>query len=112
MPGLTYGVLGNEYHYKRKNSTDTKAAAKAPGVGTLFVGILNKPSAPAYEQEGGPAMKIFYTDKIFFNGRPLVVANTFERATYAASLVTASYSKEEFNTDFEKAIGDIKSKKT
>ena len=113
LPGLTYGVLVTSTITKGKiTSLDTKAAAKAPGV-IAVLSHLNKPSAPAYEQEGGPAMKIFYTDKIFFNGQPiaLVVANTFERATYAASLVTASYSKEEFNTDFEKAIGDIKSKK-
>lgn len=58
-------------------------------------------------------MKIFYTDKIFYNGQPIaiVVANTFERATHAASLVKATYAKEDFNTDFEKALKDPKAKK-
>lgn len=113
LPGLTYGVLVTSTITKGKiTSLDTKAAEKAPGVISV-VSHLNKPSAPAYEQEGGPAMKIFYTDKISFNGQPIaiVVANTFERATYAASLVKATYAKEDFNTDFEKAVGDAKAKK-
>jgi len=113
LPGLTYGVLVTSTITKGKiTALDIRAAEKAPGVISI-VSHLNKPSAPAYEQEGGPAMKIFYTDKIFFNGQPIaiVVANTFERATYAASLVKATYAKEDFNTDFEKAVGDAKAKK-
>ncbi|KQS34545.1 xanthine dehydrogenase family protein molybdopterin-binding subunit [Pedobacter sp. Leaf194] len=113
LPGLTYGVLVTSTITKGKiTALDTKAAEKAPGV-IAVISHLNKPSAPAYEQEGGSPFKIFYTDKIFFNGQPIaiVVANTFERATYAASLVKATYSKEEFNTDFEKAVKDAKSKK-
>ncbi|MCX2574443.1 xanthine dehydrogenase family protein molybdopterin-binding subunit [Pedobacter sandarakinus] len=113
LPGLTYGVLVTSNITKgRITSLDTKAAASAPGVISI-VSHLNKPSVPGYEQEGGSPMKIFYTDKIFFNGQPiaLVVANTFERATYAASLVNVSYAKEEFNTDFEKAVKDAKAKK-
>ncbi|TCD27076.1 xanthine dehydrogenase family protein molybdopterin-binding subunit [Pedobacter psychrodurus] len=113
LPGLTYGVLVTSTITKGKiTALDTKAAEKAPGV-IAVISHLNKPSAPAYEQEGGPQMKIFYTDKIFYNGQPIaiVVANTFERATHAASLVKASYAKEEFNTDFEKALKDPKAKK-
>ncbi|MFW0715451.1 xanthine dehydrogenase family protein molybdopterin-binding subunit [Pedobacter sp. N23S346] len=113
LPGLTYGVLVTSTITKGKiTSLDTKAAEKAPGVISV-VSHLNKPSAPAYEQEGGSPMKIFYTDQVFYNGQPIaiVVANTFERATYAASLVKATYAKDAFNTDFEKAVGDVKSKK-
>ncbi|GAA4202342.1 molybdopterin-dependent oxidoreductase [Pedobacter jeongneungensis] len=113
LPGLTYGVLVTSTITKGKiTGLDTKAAENAPGV-IAVVSHLNKPSATAYEQEGGPQMKIFYTDKIFYNGQPIaiVVANTFERATYAASLVKATYAKEEFNTDFAKALKDPKAKK-
>jgi len=113
LPGITYGVLVTSTLTKGKiASLDTKSAEKAPGV-IAVISHLNKPSAPGYEQEGGSPLKIFYTDKIFFNGQPiaLVVANTFERATYAASLVKATYLKEDFNTDFEKAITDAKAKK-
>jgi xanthine dehydrogenase YagR molybdenum-binding subunit len=113
LPGLTYGVLVTSTITKGKiTALDTKAAEKAPGV-IAVVSHLNKPSAAAYEQEGGPQMKVFYTDKIFYNGQPIaiVVANTFERATHAASLVKATYAKEDFNTDFEKALKDPKAKK-
>ncbi|PWS33598.1 xanthine dehydrogenase family protein molybdopterin-binding subunit [Pedobacter paludis] len=113
LPGLTYGVLVTSTITKGKiTSLDTKAAEKAPGV-IAVLSHLNKPSAPAYEQEGGSQMKIFYTDKIFYNGQPIaiVVANTFERATYAASLVKTSYAKEDFNTNLDKAIKDPKAKK-
>ncbi|GGH04767.1 MULTISPECIES: xanthine dehydrogenase family protein molybdopterin-binding subunit [Pedobacter] len=113
LPGLTYGVLVTSTITKGKiTALDTKAAENAPGV-IAVVSHLNKPSAAAYEQEGGPQMKIFYTDKIFYNGQPIamVVANTFERATHAASLVKATYAKEEFNTDFAKALKDPKAKK-
>lgn len=113
LPGLTYGVLVTSTITKGKiTGLDTKAAENAPGV-IAVISHLNKPSATAYEQEGGPQMKIFYTDKIFYNGQPIaiVVANTFERATYAASLVKATYAKEEFNTDFAKALKDPKAKK-
>lgn len=113
LPGLTYGVLVTSTITKGKiTGLDTKAAENAPGV-IAVISHLNKPSVAAYEQEGGPQMKIFYTDKIFYNGQPIaiVVANTFERATYAASLVGATYAKEEFNTDFAKALKDPKAKK-
>lgn len=113
LPGLTYGVLVTSTITKGKIvSLDTKAAERAPGVISVL-SHLNKPSAPAYEQEGGSQMKIFYTDKVFYNGQPIaiVVANTFERATYAASLVKATYAKEEFNTNLDNALKNPKAKK-
>ncbi|RYD69584.1 MAG: xanthine dehydrogenase family protein molybdopterin-binding subunit, partial [Sphingobacteriales bacterium] len=71
LPGLTYGVLVTSTITKGKiTSLDTKAAEKAPGVVSV-ISHLNKPSAPAYQQEGGSPFKIFYTDKIFFNGQPI-----------------------------------------
>jgi xanthine dehydrogenase YagR molybdenum-binding subunit len=108
LPGLTYGVLVPSTITKGKiTSIDTKAAKSAPGVLDVL-SHLNKPSAAGYEQEGGSPMKIFYTDQVFFNGQPvaLVVADTFERATYAATLVKVSYEKAAFNTDFKKSVAD------
>lgn len=114
VPGTTYGVLVTSSITKGSiSSLDTSFAMKAPGVlGVLS--HLNKPSVPGYEQAGGPVMKIFYSNKIYFNGQPiaLVVADTFERATYAATLVKATYSKEEFHTDFEQRLKDESAKKT
>lgn len=113
LPGLTYGVLVTSSITKGKiTGIDTKAAKNAPGVLDVL-SHLNKPVAPGYEQAGGSPMKIFYTDEIFFNGQPiaLVVADTFERATYAASLVKVSYEKSAFNTDFVKSIQNPSAKK-
>lgn len=114
VPGTTYGVLVTSSITKGSiSSLDASFAMKAPGVlGVLS--HLNKPSVPGYEQAGGPVMKIFYSNKIYFNGQPiaLVVADTFERATYAATLVKATYSKEDFHTDFEQRLKDESAKKT
>ena len=113
VPGLTYGVLVTSTITKGKiTAIDSKAASNAPGVlGVLS--HLNKPSVGGYEQSGGSPMKIFYTDQVFFNGQPvaMVVADTFERATFAASLVKVAYEKADFNTDFEKSIKDPAVKK-
>lgn len=113
LPGLTYGVLVTSTITKGKiTAIDSKAANNAPGV-LAVLSHLNKPSVPAYEQEGGAKLKIFYTDEIHFNGQPiaLVVADTFERATYAASLVKVTYDKTTFNTNFEASVMDIQAKK-
>jgi xanthine dehydrogenase YagR molybdenum-binding subunit len=113
VPGLTYGVLVTSTITKGKiTAIDSKAASNAPGV----LGIIshqNKPTAAGYEQKEGSPFKIFYTDEVFFNGQPiaLVVADTFERATYAATLVKVSYEKATFNTDFQKSVKDTTAKK-
>jgi xanthine dehydrogenase YagR molybdenum-binding subunit len=113
VPGLTYGVLVTSTITKGKiTAIDSKAASNAPGVlGVLS--HLNKPAVAGYEKAEGSPMKIFYTDQVFFNGQPIamVVADTFERATFAASLVKVTYEKAAFNTDFEKSISDATVKK-
>lgn len=51
-------------------------------------------------------LPIFHTDKIYFKGQPiaLVIAETLEDATFAASLISATYNKEAFNIDFDKSL--------
>lgn len=48
-------------------------------------------------------LPVFHTDKIYFKGQPIamVIAETLEEATYAASLVSAEYATEPFNVDFD-----------
>ncbi len=94
-------------------SIETKAAANAPGVLSV-VTHLNSIKVPGYQgQSGEPGqstpsgrpLRVFYDDKVYFNGQPvaMVVATTFERALYAASLVKATYKNvKPANTDFEK----------
>ncbi len=63
------------------------------------------PNKKGYEWRG---LKVFSTDQVFSNGQPIamVIADTMERAVYAASLVKAEYIKAESDTDFDVARTD------
>lgn len=111
LPNMSYGVLvGSNVTKGRIINLDTKGAEKAPGV-IAVLSHLNRPTVPGYEavddkapKGRGVGIKVFYSDKIYFNGQPiaLVVADRYERAVYAASLIRAQYEKETFTTDFDK----------
>jgi len=105
--GMVYGVLvGSTITKGSIRSIDTKAAEKAPGV-LAVITHFNCPKIPGYQVEAGKAepekgtYKLFYNNKILFNGQPIavVVANTFERALFAASLVKAQYSADTHRTN-------------
>jgi xanthine dehydrogenase YagR molybdenum-binding subunit len=88
-------------------SLKTEEAKLADGV-IEIVSHLNKPSVPGLMdekkvKEARVGLPVFHTDKIYFKGQPiaLVVAETFEEATYAASLVKAEYTPDKFNIDFD-----------
>ncbi|CAN0281928.1 unnamed protein product, partial [Phaeothamnion confervicola] len=92
----------------------------APGVLGVFTHQNMPPipgwDAPAGKQADGPPPKpateetyrILSSPKILFDGQPIamVVADTYERATYAASLVKVVYSKQNPRTDLGKHIKD------
>ncbi len=110
LPGLTYGVLVSSTIAKGQiKSIDTKQAGKAPGVLDVIT-HLNAPKIPGYQTvqntPEGPATSrplwVFYNEYIYFSGQPiaLVVADTYERALYGASLVKAEYIIEEHRTEF------------
>src|SRR5215207_54492 len=112
FPGLTYGVLvGSTIARGNISSLNTKAAERAAGV-IAVITHLNSIKVPGYDAGGNPVkgptggkgLQVFADSSIYFNGQPiaLVIADTFERAVYAASLVQAQYKKEEHETDFEK----------
>jgi len=112
LPGLVYGVLvGSTIAKGRLTGIDTKAAAGAPGV-LAVVTHLNAPKAPGNKPEGkdpsqpqtvGSALRIFTDDQIRFNDQPIavVVADTLERARYAAGLVKGQYAPEKHQTNLE-----------
>jgi xanthine dehydrogenase YagR molybdenum-binding subunit len=113
IPNVTYGVLvGSTIASGTITAIDTKAAEKAPGV-LAVISHLNAPPVPGYDAGGNPVkgstggkgLQVFNGNTVYFNGQPiaLVVADTFERAVYAASLVKARYQKEEHQTDFSEA---------
>jgi xanthine dehydrogenase YagR molybdenum-binding subunit len=90
---------------------DTKAAESVKGV-LAVISHLNSPGVPGYgtaKQGGeraamGTAFRVFYDNLIYFNGQPvaMVIAETWEQANDAASLVLVRYHTEEHHTDFEK----------
>lgn len=102
LTGLVYGVLVTSTIAKgRIKAIDTRAAKKAPGVLEVMT-HQNAPKVPGYEAKPagqarveGQEFRVFYTDEILFNNQPvaLVLADTFERANHAASLVTVQYAK-------------------
>lgn len=111
IPGITYGVLVNSTIAKGKiKNIDSKAAEAAAGV-LAVVSHLNAPPVPGYKAQfatpkkpaEGKQLRIFQNADILSDGQPIaiVVAKTFEQATYAASLVKVSYDKAEHKTDFE-----------
>ncbi|ASU32581.1 xanthine dehydrogenase family protein molybdopterin-binding subunit [Mucilaginibacter xinganensis] len=105
--GMVYGVLvGSTITKGTIRAIDTKTAERAPGV-LKVITYLNSPKIAGYQVEAGkpePAKgtyKLFYNNKILFNGQPIavVVADTFERALFAASLVKAQYSADGHHTN-------------
>lgn len=105
LPGLVYGVLVTSTIAKGEISgIDAKAAQASPGV-VAVISHLNAPKVPGYSavqtRNNSRDIQTFNDNKIYFNGQPvvLVVANTFERAKYAAALVKIKYSAEAHNTD-------------
>ena len=113
VPNITYGVLvGSTVTKGSIAAIDISGAEKAPGVLSVIT-HLNAPTVPGYDvggaaiktPVGGKALQVFNGPTIYFNGQPiaLVIADTFERATFAASLIKAQYNKEDFQTDFNEA---------
>ena len=121
LPNMAYCVLvGSEIARGTISSLDTKKAQGAPGVLGVFT-HQNMPPIPGWDapvggQADGPAPKpkteetyrILSSPKILFDGQPiaLVVADTYERATYAASLVKATYAKNAVRTDLSKHVAE------
>src|SRR5690349_4562555 len=113
IKGLVYGVLvGSTVAKGSISAMDTKAAEKAPGV-IAVINHLNSPKVPGYDAGGNPVkapvggrpLEVFNGNTIYFYGQPiaLVIADSFERATYAASLIKSQYNKEAHETDFDEA---------
>jgi xanthine dehydrogenase YagR molybdenum-binding subunit len=99
---------------------DTSSAERAPGV-LKVITHLNAPKmkvAHPFSVEGDPSsgtteVEILNTDQVTWNGQPLavVVADTLERAEYAASLLKITYQSEAAVNSFEEAIPTAKKPK-
>ena len=118
FPNLVYGVMVSSIIAKGTiTALDTKSAERTSGV-IAVMSHLNVPTLKSYEpakdSDAQPSIrkgfKVFSDNVVRFSGQPIaiVVADTLERATYAASLVKAQYKKEEPHTDLHEAIKNEK----
>jgi xanthine dehydrogenase YagR molybdenum-binding subunit len=116
LPDLAYAeIVGSEIASGRVISIDTSAAERAGGVD----GIMTHRNTPKVNQPplvpslmGGPAPgETFFPmqdETVHYAGQPvaMVVADTLERAQYAASLVQVSYAETPSTTTIDQGRGD------
>lgn len=104
FPGLVYGALVTSNIAKGAiTDIDSKAAKNQPGV-LAVISHLNAPAIPGYGNNKGEEsheIQVFKDTRIYFSGQPvaIVVADTFERAKAAVSLVKVQYQEEKHQTD-------------
>jgi len=114
LPGTTFAVLvTSTIANGRIRSIETKAADRAPGV-LAIVSHLNAPKVPGYDagtdNQGsrvfGQEFRVFYDERVYFNQQPvaMAIADSFERANYAASLIRIKYEEEPHATDIKENI--------
>jgi len=108
--GVAYACLvGSTIAKGRIKAIDTKKAEWAPGVLTVITHLnVDKPAGydkPKDKSNLGQPLPIFKDNTVLYYDQPiaLVIADTFERMQYAASLIKAEYLKEEHTTDLHKA---------
>ncbi len=110
LPGLVYGVLvGSTITSGKITHLDVEEAKQAPGV-VAVLSYWNKPNASGLDNlESRDKLpihhKFFHTTQIDFNDQPiaLVLAETIEDATHAATYVKATYDEAPFDIDFSSA---------
>lgn len=112
VPDLAFGFVVNATITKgRLLGLDVSEALAQPGV-IEVLSHLNRPKMASYDESytdmdaaDGKPFRPLYNDRILYSGQPiaLVVAETFEAARHAASLIRAHYSEEEHATDLAQA---------
>ncbi len=104
--GMTYGYLVQSTIAKGKiRDIDSTEAEKQPGV----IKVISHKNAPKLAITDRPIPKPFYpltSPDIWFNGQPVVVvvAETFEQARYAASLVKITYDQQKSETNIRNVL--------
>ena len=114
-PDLAHGyVVSSTIAKGRITGIDTAAASAAPGVIEVFT-HENRPRTAwftyKYRDQVGPPGAPFrplYDGKVVYSGQPvaLVVAESFDEARYAASLVRVAYEAEPHETDLTNKMGE------
>ncbi|MEP6928782.1 MAG: xanthine dehydrogenase family protein molybdopterin-binding subunit, partial [Flavobacterium sp.] len=105
-PGVTYACLvGSTIAKGQIKSIDVKKAEWAPGVLAVITHLnVEKPAGyqnPKLRNNLGQPLQIFKDNSVVYYDQPiaLVIADTFERMQYAASLIKAEYLKEDHITE-------------
>lgn len=120
VPELLYGYVVNSTITRGKIlEIDTQEAKAINGVVEVFT-HQNRPSLAWFDLQyadmdappGTPFRPLQHAD-IKYNGQPiaLVVAETFELAQYAASIINVTYKEERFSTDLESNRGKARNPK-
>lgn len=114
LPNMTYAVLVTSAIAKGKiTALDSKPAERAPGV-LAVISHVNSPGVPAYgsappmpeRATKGTPLRVFHDNLIYFSGQPIavVIADTLQRAQFAASLVKVQYEKEAHETNLKENL--------
>ncbi|KAA5540360.1 xanthine dehydrogenase family protein molybdopterin-binding subunit [Adhaeribacter rhizoryzae] len=114
LPNIAHAVLVTSTIAKGLiTALDSKQAERAPGI-LAVISHVNSPGVPAYGSSPamperatlGTPLRVFHDNLVYFSGQPVavVVADTLQRAKYAASLVKVQYEKEPHQTDLEANI--------
>ena len=113
VPDLAYGVVVSSAIAKgRITRIDARAALALDGVAQVFtheniprLAWLDRSYRDQIAPTGSP-FRPLHDEKILYSGQPvaLVVAETFELARYAASLVRIDYEREAHETNFDAAL--------
>ena len=114
-PGMLYGYIVNSTIAKGSIvSIDTGEALKTPGVVQVFT-HENTPGLAWFDRSykdqdavSGSPFRPLHSEKIRFSMQPvaLVVAETFELARFAATLVQITYKEEAPSTNLSESLGD------
>lgn len=114
-PDLLYGfVVSSGVAKGRIVSIDSTSARAVPGVVEVITHENRARVARSdgrYQDGAGPSgspLRPLYDEKIHFSGQPvaLVVAETFEAARHAATLVAIDYEPERHKTDLRNALAE------
>lgn len=110
VPNLTYGyVISSEIAKGRIKKIDAEEALNLEGVLQVFT-HENAPGTAWFDRNyrdetapPGSPFRPLHEDKIRYSGQPiaLVVAETFELARYAATLIHVEYESEEHITNLD-----------
>jgi xanthine dehydrogenase YagR molybdenum-binding subunit len=110
VPGVAHGVIvRSTVANGRIVSIDSAAAERAPGVLTVLTHrnaprLVYRPHKAAVDAAVGERLHVLQDDRVSHQGQPigLVIADTLEQATHAATLVRVTYAPETGTTDIRR----------